>query len=163
MSTMSVRRLPCRTQLAATALAVAAAATSAVTGTGDAEAVTREYPLHNCVNISPNIVDLPYMPTRVFVSDYAGKTYLQITYGSLWLLTGYDSVARLDWHNLRTDQRGTLIDHSSVRPPNTGVHNFTIASSAFGPGKVRLTLSTVNRNALWAIPARSCSGTVVAP
>lgn len=39
----------------------------------------------------------------------------------------------------------------------------SVSRNSFGPGAVTLTLSTVNRNALWAIPARSCSGTVVAP
>lgn len=163
MSDRSTRRLPAWTRIAAAAVATAAAAAALVAGAGTAEAATKEYPLHDCINVSPNIVDMPYMPSRVIISEYAGTTYMQVDYSSLWIGVGYDSVARLDWHNLKTNKRGTLVDHSVVRPPNTGVHNFTIKRSTFGPGKVNVTLSTVNRNALWAIPARSCSGTVVAP
>ncbi|EGD55438.1 hypothetical protein [Gordonia neofelifaecis] len=163
MPVRTARHRTLRSRLTAAAVAVGAVAASVVAGIGHADAVTKEYPLHDCINISPNIVDLPYMPTRVFVSDYAGTTYMQITYGSYWIGVGYDSVARLDWTNLTTNRKGTLIDKSWVRPPNTGVHNFTLPSRDFGPGKVKLTLSTVNRNALWAIPARSCGGVVVAP
>ncbi|MGB6245857.1 hypothetical protein [Gordonia sp. (in: high G+C Gram-positive bacteria)] len=158
--------MPSRTRTRLAALVVAAAATaSAFTSVtaGQARADAREFPLHGCANISPNIVDLPYLPSRAIVSDYAGTTYLQIDYGSLWIGVGYDSVARLSWHNLQTGRHGTLVDHSRVRPPNTGVHNFSLPTAEFGPGKVKLTLSTVNRNALWSIPARTCGGTVVAP
>lgn len=163
MSGNSSHRTTARTRLAAVAAALGIAATGLLSGTGSAEAATIAYPLNDCINISPNIVDLPYAPTRAMVSEYAGTTYIQIDYSSLWLGIGYDSVARLDWHNLKTNKRGTLIDHSVVRPPNTGVHNFTVPRDSFGPGQVRLTLSTVNRNALWSIPARSCGGTVTAP
>ncbi|MFC3243017.1 hypothetical protein ACFOJ6_12390 [Gordonia humi] len=119
--------------------------------------------LRDCINISPNIVDLPYLPHRAIVSEYAGTTYIQIDYGSLWVGVGYDSTARLDWRNLNTGRSGTMVDHSRVRPPNTGVHNYSLPRTTFGPGKVKLTLTTTNSNALWSIPARSCSGTVVAP
>ena len=155
---------PSRIRVAAVAAAGVLGATAAtiVGGTGDASA-TAEFPLRDCINISPNIVDLPYMPTRAFVSEYADTTYIQVQYGSYWIGVGYDSVSRLDWRNLSTGKHGTLVDRSWVRPPNTGVHNFDLPSSKFGPGKDKLTLSTTNSNAMWSIPARSCSGTVVAP
>ncbi|AUH67124.1 MULTISPECIES: hypothetical protein [Gordonia] len=163
MPTLPTHRRSLRTRVLAAAVAAAAVVSSLLAGAGSAGAVTREYPLHGCLNVSPNIVDMPYRPFRAIVSEYAGTTYIQIDYGSLWIGVGYDSVARLDWHNLQTGRKGTMIDHSQVRPPNTGVHNFSLPRSTFGPGRVQLRLSTVNRNALWAIPARSCGGVVVAP
>ncbi len=159
----SARRTSVRARAAAAAVALTTVAASLMAGAGDAGAATKVYPLHDCINISPNIVDLPYMPTRAMVSEYANTTYIQIDYSSYWLGIGYDSAARLDWHNLKTGKKGTLVDNSRVRPPYPGVHNFSINRGAFGPGEVKLTLSSVNRNALWAIPARSCSGTVIAP
>ena len=145
------------------ALAAGAALTAAAAAPGDAAAATKAYPLNNCINISPNIVDVPYMPSRAIVSEYAGTTYIAIDYTSYWIGVGYDSAARLDWHNLQTNRRGTLHTRSHVSPPYSGVHNFTVPRAMFGPGKVKLTLTTTNSNALWAIPARSCSGVVVAP
>ncbi|GAC79093.1 MULTISPECIES: hypothetical protein [Gordonia] len=152
-----------RTRLAAGAVAAAGAAALILAPAGDASAVTKTYPIGDCTNLSPNVVDMPYQPNRVFVSEYAGTVYMQITYGSLWLGLGYDSHARLAWKNLQTGRNGVLVDNSIVRPPNTGVHNFTVKRSTFGPGKVRLTLTTTNRNAVWAVPARTCTSTVVAP
>ncbi|WP_161893559.1 hypothetical protein [Gordonia spumicola] len=152
-----------RTRLAAGAVAAAGVLALVAAPAGDAGAATKSYPLGDCTNLSPNVVDLPYQPNRVFVSEYAGTTYLQITYSSAWMLVGYSSHARLDWKNLTTGRHGVLVDNSVVRPPNTGVHNFTVKRSTFGPGKVKLTLTTTNRNAVWAVPARSCTSTVVAP
>jgi len=148
--------------VAATAVALGAVAASAAITPGAAEAATT-YPLHNCLNISPNIVDVPYMPSRVIVSKYQDNTYLTIDYTSYWIGIGYASAVRLDWKNLQTGKTGTRFVRSHVRPPYQGTHQFQIPTAALGPGKVKLTMSTVNSNALWAIPARSCSGTIVTP
>lgn len=148
-----------------TAMAVALAATAvsvAAPGTANA-AADRVYPLHDCINISPNIVDMPYRPYRVIVSKYRENAYLLIDYTSYWIGVGYDSAARLDWTNLTTGQKGTRFQRSHVSPPYQGTHQFQIPTAALGPGKVKVTLSTVNSNALWSIPARSCSGVIVTP
>ncbi|MBM7366051.1 hypothetical protein [Gordonia hydrophobica] len=162
MSTRSSRPTTL-TRLAATAAAAGVlAAAFAVPGTAQA-ADAKEYPLHDCINISPNIVDMPYMPHRVIVSKYESNTYLQIDYTSYWIGVGYDSSVRLDWKNLKTGQKGTTFQRNHISPPYQGTHNFTIPTAKLGPGKVKLTMSTVNSNALWAVPARSCSGTIVTP
>ena len=151
-----------RTRAAAAAVAVFGAAGLALsTGPGDANAApSAEYPIGTCFGMSPNVVDVPYMPRRVIVSDYAGTTSLAIDYTSYWIGVGYDSTATLDWHNLRTGKRGTLTSRSHVSPPYQGVHNFTIPTKTIGTGKVGVTLNTVNRNALWSVPATTCGGTI---
>ncbi len=150
-----------RTRVCAATVAVLGAAGLVVaTGPGQARAASAEYPISTCFGLSPNIVDFPYIPRRVIVSDYAGTTYLAVDYTSYWIGVGYDSDARLDWHNPRTGKRGSLTSHNHVRPPYQGVHNFTIPTKTIGTGQVRVTLNTVNRNALWSIPATSCGGTI---
>ena len=162
MSTVQTSR-PVRTRIGAAALAgagVAALALGVITP-GQAAADTRTYALNDCINISPNIVDVPYHPTSAFVSEYAGSTYIHIQYNSLWLGVGYNSSARLDWRNLQTGLRGSKTVRSKVTPPNTGVHTYQIPTSQIGTGRVQVTLTSTNSNALWAIPARSCGGTIV--
>ena len=151
-----------RTRVTTAAVAVVGAAGLALTtGPGGAGAApSAEYPIATCFGLSPNVVDVPYMPRRVIVSDYAGTTYLAVDYTSYWIGVGYNSDARLDWHNLRTGKRGTLTSRSHVSPPYQGVHNFTIPTRTIGTGKVRVTLNTVNRNAVWSVPATTCGGTI---
>ncbi|ALG85945.1 hypothetical protein [Gordonia phthalatica] len=150
-------------KIAATAVALAATAASvAAPGTANADQ-SKTYAMHDCINISPNIVDMPYRPYRVIVSKYLSNTYLVIDYTSYWIGVGYDSAARLDWKNLTTGQKGTRIARNHISPPYPGTHQFQIPTAKLGPGKVKLTLSTVNSNALWAVPARSCSGVIVTP
>ncbi|GAC66847.1 hypothetical protein [Gordonia soli] len=162
---MQSRRHNARQRLIAT-MAVAAAAVglisaqSAATG-APAPSTSRGFPINNCFGLSPNIVDVPYAPSQVVVGQYDGWTNVMVTYGSLWLLTGYDSVARFDWRHLDNGKRGTFVSNSNVRPPNTGVHGFTWPRNQPGKGRVEVTLSTVNRNALWEIPATTCKGTIV--
>ncbi|GED99172.1 hypothetical protein [Gordonia crocea] len=146
-----------RTRVAAAAVAVVAAAGVAVaTGAGAAQA-SRVYPLGGCTQISPNVVDLPYNPTRVIVSEYAGTTYLITEFSSVWVGAGYNSRMRLDFHNLRTGQRGVRFSNRNVSPPYVGTHQIAIRTSHLGRGPVRLTLNAVNSNALWSIPAPNCS------
>ena len=156
-------RTTIRRRLAAITLALAATAASVTTpGAANADE-SKTYPLNDCINISPNIVDVPYMPRRVIVSKYEADTYLLIDYTSYWIGVGYDSAARLDWKNLTTGQKGTTFQRGHISPPYQGTHQFRIPTAKLGPGKVKLTLSTVNSNALWSIPARSCSGVIVTP
>ncbi|MFW0796659.1 hypothetical protein AAFP30_22835 [Gordonia sp. CPCC 205515] len=158
----SIRRhligLTAATAIAAGTLAAATAGTAGAAPTGD-----RVYPLSSCFGLSPNIVDTPYNPTRAMVSQYDGTTYIATEYSSLWLGVGYSSSARLNWHNLRTNKRGTIVSNTSVKPPYSGIHYFTAPTRTIGPGPVRVTLSSVNRNALWAIPAQTCSATISVP
>ncbi|MFT4201477.1 MAG: hypothetical protein QM634_12195 [Gordonia sp. (in: high G+C Gram-positive bacteria)] len=135
-----------------------AGATAAV-GAGAAHA-DRVYPLTSCTAPSPNIVDLPYNPTRVIVSEYAGNTYLTTEFTSLWVGVGYDSHMRMDFRNLRTGQRGVRFSNRHVSPPYTGTHQITIRTSSLGRGPVRLVLRTVNNNPLWSIPAPTCSAVI---
>ena len=153
------KSLRARLGVAATAIAIGAGAlTATATGAGTANAAGT-YPLNGCIGLSPNIVDQPYMPTRALVSDYDGRTYITTEYSSLWLFVGYDSTARLDWHNLSTGKRGSLFSNGSPAEWRVGgTHNFAIATRTIGPGRVKITLNSVNRNALWSIPAASCSG-----
>ncbi|GAB09753.1 hypothetical protein GOARA_046_00220 [Gordonia araii NBRC 100433] len=149
-----------RTKVAATALAVATtAAGAAVAGAGTANAA-RVYPLTSCTALSPNIVDLPYNPTRVIVSEYAGTTYLTTEFSSLWVGIGYTSRMRLDYHNLRTHQRGTRFSTRHVSPPYTGTHQIPIRTSHLGRGPVRVVLNAVNSNAAWSIPAPRCTAVI---
>lgn len=127
-------------------------------GAGTASA-DGEYPLSQCFGPSPNIVDTPYMPNRIFVGSYQGTNWVTVTYGSLWIGVGYDSTAWLEWQ--QGNKRGTKVSHSRVVPPNTGVHTFVFTPGEAAPGAVKVTLRSVNRNALWSIPATSCSGTLV--
>ncbi|QKT08583.1 hypothetical protein HUN08_16280 [Gordonia sp. X0973] len=151
MNTRSIR-----TRIGAAALAVGTAAAAVAVGSGAANAA-RVYPLTNCTAPSPNIVDLPYNPTRVIVSEYAGNTYLTTEFNSLWVGVGYHSRMRLDFRNLHTGQRGMRISNRNVSPPYTGTHQITIPTRQLGRGPVRLVLTAVNSNALWSIPAPTCS------
>ncbi|WP_238422233.1 hypothetical protein [Gordonia sp. 'Campus'] len=150
------------TRLAAAAVALAAAAGLGVAATGEAGAVTREFPLSNCVGVSPNIVDVPFLARRAIVSTYAGNAYIASDFTS-YFPGGYQSTARLDWRNLSTGKRGTKLSNVRVNPPYQGVHYFVIPVGEIGRGRVAVNFSAVNRNALWSIPSTSCGGTVVVP
>ncbi|MGV9713887.1 hypothetical protein ACWDTI_24880 [Gordonia sp. NPDC003424] len=158
----SIRRhlygLTAAAAIVAGTLAGATAGSAGAAPTGD-----RVYPLSSCFGLSPNIVDTPYNPTRALVSQYDGNTYIATEYSSLWLGVGYSSSARLDWHNLRTGKRGSIVSNTRTQPPYSGIHYFVAPTRRLGPGPVRITLSTVNRNALWSIPAQTCSGTITVP
>ncbi|MFW0796657.1 hypothetical protein AAFP30_22825 [Gordonia sp. CPCC 205515] len=97
------------------------------------------------------------------VGRYGGFTTVYTGYNSLWLGIGYDSAARFDWHNLNTGKRGVQFSNTATRPPNAGTHGFSIPDRTIGNGRVQITLSTFNRNALWAIPAQTCSTTITLP
>ncbi len=149
-----------RSRIGAAALAVTLVTGAAVaTGAGSAQA-SRVYPLTNCTAPSPNIVDLPYSPTRVIVADYAGTTYLTTEFSSLWVGVGYNSRMRLDYQNLRTGQRGVRFSNRNVSPPYVGTHQISIPTAQLGRGQVRLVLNAVNSNALWSIPAPTCSAVI---
>ncbi|GAB19963.1 hypothetical protein GOEFS_098_00290 [Gordonia effusa NBRC 100432] len=148
-----------RIKVGAAALAAAGAiGATLVGGSGQAVAASAAYPLSSCIGLSPNVVDLPYNPTRVIVADYAGKTYLTTEFSSLW---GYQSAVRLDLRNLRTGKRLSLRSDRRVSPPYVGTHQISFPTSQIGTGRVSATLSSVNRNALWSVPATTCSGTIV--
>ncbi|MBD0861793.1 hypothetical protein IA539_11300 [Gordonia sp. zg691] len=152
------------TRLASAAIALATAAVLGVagTGTGDAAPVSREFPLSNCVGLSPNVVDVPFLARRTIVSTYGGNAYIAVDFPS-YFPGGYQSAARLDWRNPGTGKRGTKISNVRVNPPYQGVHYFVLPQKQIGKGRVDVTFSAVNRNALWAIPSTSCTGTIVVP
>ncbi|MGW0039209.1 hypothetical protein [Gordonia sp. NPDC003376] len=123
-------------------------------GTASAETVA---PLDRCWGVSPNIVDQPYSTARLFVSQNGpGRVTAAVRDISSFWGGGYESVGRLDWHNLRTGTRGTAVDAAPIRL-YVGGPTFHLNT---GSGPVRVTLSAVNRNALWAIPTTACSGTL---
>ncbi|AZG46944.1 hypothetical protein [Gordonia insulae] len=151
-------RITTTTAVLATAGAVGALVIGGTGLSGQAAAApSAEYPLTNCIGPSPNIVDLPYNPTRIIVSDYAGTTWLTTEFSSLW---GYRSAVRLDLQNLATGKRVTKLSDRAVSPPYVGTHQISLPTSQIGKGRVKATLSSVNRNALWAIPATTCSGVI---
>ncbi|MXP21938.1 hypothetical protein GIY30_11315 [Gordonia sp. HNM0687] len=144
------------------AVAIAAAGTLGLaTATAADAAAATEHRLTQCIGLSPNIVDIPFLPNRAIVAQYAGKTYIAVDFTSYWIGVGYRSDARLDWHNLRTGKHGVLRSTTHISPPYQGVHNFVIDTAAIGRGNVAITLGATNSNALWSIPAISCSGTIV--
>ncbi|MFT4397918.1 hypothetical protein ACLTEW_23615 [Gordonia lacunae] len=161
-----MKRSSVRFRIATGAAALAFAASLLVGAAGPASAAPssdRSFPISNCFGISPNIVDTPFMPRGVSVGHYDGWTTVMVTYSSLWLGVGYDSVARFDWRHLSNGKRGTFISSTSTRPPNTGTHGFSWPRYQPGKGRVELTLSAVNRNALWAIPTTTCKAVIEVP
>ena len=155
-----------RTRIAAGASSIALVAGLTAAGIGAADAAPsseRGFPMTRCIGLSPNIIDYPFDVTGVTVSQYDGFTQIRTGFFSWWLGVGYDSVARLDWQHLDNKKRGTLFTNASARPPAAGVLGFNFPRNEPGKGRVKITLSAVNRNALWAIPATSCTGTVVIP
>lgn len=145
------------TGLAAAAIAASSlAALSVSPGTAHAEAVA---PLDRCWGISPNIIDQPYSTARLFVSGAGpGKVTAAVRdVSTFWIFSGgYESAGRLDWHNLTTNRKGTAFDTAKIGL-YVGGPTFKLNT---GPGRVRVTLSAVNRNALWTIPSTACSGTL---
>ncbi|WAC54088.1 hypothetical protein [Gordonia sp. SL306] len=124
--------------------------------TASAETVV---PLDRCWGVSPNIVDQPFSTARLFVSPNGrGRVIAAVRdVSSFWTPTGgYQSAGRLDWHNLSTGKKGVALNTAQIRL-FVGGPTFRLDT---GPGTVRVTFSAVNRNALWAIPSTSCSGTM---
>lgn len=155
---MSQMRLRIKSAVAALATA-GAVGTMLVGGTGQAAAApSAAYPLSNCMGMSPNVVDLPYNPTRIIVADYAGRTYLTTEFSSLW---GYQSRVRLDLRNLSTGRHIVKISDRRVSPPYVGTHQINFPTSQIGRGRVKAVLTSVNSNALWAVPTPTCSGVIV--
>jgi hypothetical protein len=153
-----MRSRPTRTRLAGALLAATAAIGLATAGTGTASAET-VVPLERCWGVSPNIVDQPFSTARLFVSpEGRGRVVARVRdVSSFWIPTGgYQSVGRLDWHNLTTGRKGTSVNAASIGL-YVGGPTFHLTT---GPGTVRVTFSAVNRNALWAIPSTACGGTM---
>ncbi|MFW0789536.1 hypothetical protein [Gordonia sp. CPCC 205333] len=152
---MTQYRFRIRSAVAAV-VAAGALATSIAGGTGQASALAA-YRLTSCIGLSPNVVDFPYNPTLLYVDQFRGKTILSVDASSYW---GYQSAMRFDLRNLQTGKRLTVRTDQRVLPPNTGFHKIYISPSRIGKGRVKVTLSTVNRNALWSVPATTCSAVV---
>ncbi|AZG45839.1 hypothetical protein [Gordonia insulae] len=153
-----MRSRPLRTRLGGTLLAVAAAVGLGSIGTGTAAAET-VVPLERCWGVSPNIVDQPFSTARLFVSpEGRGRVVARVRdVSSFWIPTGgYQSVGRLEWHNLTTGRKGAAVNAASIGL-YVGGPTFHVNT---GPGTVRVTFSAVNRNALWAIPSTTCIGTL---
>ncbi|GAC68440.1 hypothetical protein [Gordonia soli] len=150
-----------RTTAIATMAAATVAAGLGAVGAAPASAETVA-PLSRCWGVSPNIVDQPFSVARLFLEpDGAGRVIARVRdVSSLWALlspaAGYDSVGRLDWHNVSNGRKGTAIDTARIGGYVNG-QQFRLAT---GAGTVRVTYSAVNRNALWAIPSTSCGGTL---
>ncbi|MFD4467887.1 hypothetical protein ACFWPA_06300 [Rhodococcus sp. NPDC058505] len=154
---MSLRRV---TGIAAATLA---AAGLAVAGAGTASAET-EVPMTRCLGLSPYIVDQPYAPARLFLTqslpnEGSGKGTLRLhDVASLWFFAGgYQSDVRLDWRNVDNGKTGTLTDTATVGTPGGDSAKFFLDA---GPGKYDLTMSAYNKHALWGMPTTSCTGSV---
>ena len=160
---MRIRRgIRRRAGIAAAAVVVGAGAVTAV-GAGSAEADTH-YPLRGCIGLSPNVVDVPYQPTTLSVAKVDDHTFIDTSYNSLWVFAPYESFARLEWRNLATNKRGSMTKKAYPAPWGVGgIHSFRIPTRDIDRGPVKVTLSALNRNALWSIPSQSCSGTVRVP
>ncbi len=149
-----------RARIGAAVLAVATTLGVAV-GVGPAAADgTRVYPMKNCEQISPNLVDWPYNPDRVIVDQFGAKTTIWFEYRSLWYHHGYASDTKMEWRNLRTGQHGTKNAWSHVYPLEAQPQRFTFPTSKLGTGPVKLTFTTVNTNWFWSMPAFTCTATV---
>ncbi|SEL42287.1 hypothetical protein SAMN05444583_10916 [Rhodococcus maanshanensis] len=146
-------------RMATTAVVSAGIAGGLVAGTGLAAAQTVEVPMSTCFGLSPYIVDQPYIASRAFFyQDGPGTgtvTLADVSSVVGFFTTPYLSDARLDWRNKTTGATGTLTATTPIALGNAV--NLRMNS---GPGEVEITRSAVNRNALWAIPTTSCTGTV---
>ncbi|MYR06823.1 hypothetical protein GTV32_11140 [Gordonia sp. SID5947] len=153
--------IPARPRLFRLTVAALAAGTAIGIGavappTAAAETVV---PLDRCWGLSPNIVDQPFSTARLFVSPNGrGRVTAAVRdISSFWTPTGgYQSAGRLDWHNVSTGKKGVAFNTAQIRL-FVGGPTFRLDT---GPGTVRVSFSAVNRNALWAIPSTSCSGTM---
>ncbi|HET8994149.1 MULTISPECIES: hypothetical protein [unclassified Rhodococcus (in: high G+C Gram-positive bacteria)] len=154
MSLRALRRVGAATFVAAGML------TGLAVGTGTAAADTVEVPMDRCWGVSPYILDQPYAPARLFgYQTESGSIQLQMPdVSSLWFFAGgYQTDVKFDWHNIATDERGTLTDTATVAYPGGDVVTFDLNS---GPGPVEFTVSAVNSIPLWSIPTTSCGGVV---
>ena len=159
--------MPLQIRRAAIAAAAALSITAGALGVGAVAAgeasAEIEVPMTRCFGLSPNVIDQPFAPARAFVyQQRPGTADVAINdIASLWFFAGgYQSDGRLDWRNLDNGRKGTAVKRSPVSYPGNSSMTFPISP---GTGRVELTFSAVNRNALWAIPTTSCTGTVVVP
>lgn len=141
----------------------AAAAGLAVAGAGTAAAET-EVPMTRCLGLSPYVVDQPFAPARLFLTqslpgEGPGKGTLRLhDASSLWFFAGgYQSDVRLDWRNVDNGHAGTATDTRAVAYPGGDTASFFLDA---GPGTYELTMSAYNHHALWGFPTTSCTGTV---
>jgi len=157
-------RIRTTTACMAAAAIVAGGATGLVHGAGTASAdYNRSFPLSQCFGLSPNIIDVPFAPPGINVTQYDGFTTLLVTFSSVWLGVGYVSDATLTWKHLDNGKHGTMRSHGVAKPPNTGTLGFGFPRNEPGKGRVELTLSAVNSNGLWSIPTNSCTATINIP
>ncbi|GAB18295.1 hypothetical protein GOEFS_050_00730 [Gordonia effusa NBRC 100432] len=149
-----------RMKFIAAAVAVAGAFGATLTGAAPAAAViihdksTDYYDMSKCIGLSPNVVDLPYQPIGIYVTHRGATTGIATKWDSY---LGYHSDARIDLRNLKTGKRFTWRFPHQVTQPYNGSQYREIPTSKIGKGRVQLTLNSVNRNALWALPAPTCS------
>ncbi|WP_062394934.1 hypothetical protein [Gordonia phthalatica] len=138
------------TRIAATVAGVGALAAVGVPGAAEARPVSSQYVAQHCIGLSPNVVDIPYNGGVRVDQDGPGK------FAAFWgsaSLFGYTTDGTLNWHNLRTGQKG--------RVPVTIAHNLSgnsyVAEVDSGAGPVRITTTGLNRGLL-TFGAPRCSG-----
>ncbi len=131
----------------------------AAAGTAAAETPV---PTSTCFGLSPNIIDQPFNVSQVYTYQPApGKIDVLVRGASspfaLVNRVGYRSTGKLVWRNLNTGRTGTAVNTATIALSSGGpsFNNLTT-----GRGKVRFTLSVVNRNSVLVIPTSSCGGTV---
>ncbi|GAA1480614.1 hypothetical protein GCM10009624_10540 [Gordonia sinesedis] len=112
-----------------------------------------------CRGLSPNIIDNPY-GGNITVTQYTRKGPGVADVGIVASQTfwGYANHMDIRWTNLRTKQRGALRGTQQATGAAGGTMKW-FSNVRFGTGPVRIELRPSNQNALWTLPATSCSDT----
>ncbi len=116
-----------------------------------------QYSTTPCRTVNPNIIDMPlsaWLNVDQRLPAQRGRIDVRvIVSATAW---GYDSHLTLGWRNLSSHKSGARRSVIHVRnggslQPGTHFRDLTT-----GPGRVRLTVTARNANALWMIPI-TCS------
>lgn len=144
-------------------LAASVVGLGAGVGTADASTYTQlpdgNYQLSTnwCRGISPNIIDNPYggsITVTQFTRLGPGKADVGIAATqSFW---GYANHMDIRWTNLRTHRTGVLRGTQQTTAAAGGSMKW-FRNVSFGTGPVRIELRPSNQNALWTLPATTCS------
>ncbi|MFC9894247.1 hypothetical protein ACFVMC_11190 [Nocardia sp. NPDC127579] len=116
-----------------------------------------------CLGLSPNIVDLPYDGGFLVQTDTNAPgriAYLNVGgIGSpIRSVFGYVTEATVSWQNLDTGAAGAVT--RSYRQGIATENGMQFSGLDTGAGRVRVTVSGVNRGPLLSLPAPACTGEV---
>jgi hypothetical protein len=130
---------------------------------GAAPIATQRVEGMQCVGLSPNIVDLPYDGAFLVQTDTNAPgqiAYLNVGgIGSpIRSIFGYVTEATVSWQNLDTGAAGAVTRF--YRQGIAAENGTQFGRIDTGAGRVRITVSGVNRGALMSLPAPACTGEV---